>query len=321
MSLSTGGTNIAGMVPNLQRHKIQKGHLFRKNGSWHVEFYQQVPGGNGVRSWRKTSSAIGRRDYPRERDIWDIFQGFMSTINDRYVRVAGMDPPFCAFVEEVYWKSDQFLSLSRSTTDEYRGMWKRYYLKSRLKDETLGSIRPVMINALLETIVRDHDISRDSIQHVKAFLSGVYSWARNHGHFDGANPVTGVRLPKARGRRETYAYGLLEELAIMSVLGLREKAAIATASFTGLSKAELQGLRWEDRIDGCLHIRRNVWEGIEKETKTESRAATVPIIPQLAMILDEYWTGSDRPAAGWVWPGIKGWHADRFPQPPPAAHP
>ena len=208
-------------------------------------------------------------------------------------------------MEEIYWKSDQFLSLSPSTRYEYHGMWKRY-LKSRLNGQTLGSIRPVDWNKMFEAIVRDHDIGKYSIQHVKAFLSGVYSWARNHGHFDGPSPIIGVRLPKARGRRETYAYNLLEELAIMSVLGIREKAAVATASFAGLSKAELQGLRWEDRIDGCLHIRRNVWEGIEKETKTESRAATVPIIPQLAMILDAYWMAARRPATGWLWPASKG---------------
>jgi integrase len=294
------------MAPEMQRHKIQKGHLFRKHGSWHVEYYQEVPGANGVPSWRKTSSAIGRlSDYPREQDVWDIFQGFMQAINDRYVRVAGMDPPFYVFVEEVYLKSEHVRSLSPSTTAEYRRMWKRD-LKGGLKGETLGSVRPVKWNALFESIVRERSINKYTIQHVKAFASGIYTWARNHGHFDGANPVVGVKLPKARRKSETYAYDLPEELAIMNVLELKAKAAIAAASFAGLTRSEMQGLRWEDRRNGSLHIVRNVVYGIEKETKTESRSAPVPIIKHLGEILDTYWEECGRPAEGWVWPASRG---------------
>ncbi len=302
MSLTSGGLSIANMQPEVQRHKIQKGRLFPKHGSWHVEFYREAPGANGALRWQQTSSTLGRlSDYPRKQDILAIFQGFMQAINDRYVRVTSMDPPFCTFVEEVYLKSEYVLSLSKSTRDEYLGLWKRY-LKDRLRNETLGSVRPVMAYALLETIVREHDIAKYSIQHVKAFLSGVYSWARNHGHFDGANPIVGVKLPKARSKAETYAYNLHEELAIMKVLGPMAKTAIATASFAGLSRAEMRGLRWEDRKGGNLFVRRNVFGAEIKETKNEYRAAPVPIIPQLAEILDAYWEECGRPAEGWVWP-------------------
>jgi len=133
-------------------------------------------------------------------------------------------------------------------------------------------------------------------------VSGIYTWARNHGHFDGANPIVGVKLPKARGASETYAYDLREELAIMNVLEPMAKAAIAVASFAGLARAEMRGLRWEDRKDGNLYVRRNVWGATVKETKNEYREAPVPIIPQLAEILDEYWETCGRPAEGWIWP-------------------
>ena len=58
--------------------------------------------------------------------------------------------------------------------------------------------------------------------------------------------MTGVQPPKARPKSETYAYDLVEEVAIMEVLELKPRAAIAVASFAGLSKSEMQGLRWED---------------------------------------------------------------------------
>lgn len=78
-------------------------------------------------------------------------------------------------------------------------------------------------------------------------------------------------------------------MAIMTKMPLMPRAAIATAGFAGLSKAEMQGLRWEDRKNGCWYVRRNVWSGIVKDTKTVHRAAPVPIIPQFAEVLDEYW--------------------------------
>ena len=184
-------------------------------------------------------------------------------------------------------------------------MWNRY-LREWAGDETLGSIRPSTINKLLERIVRDHDLGKYTVQHVKSLLSGVFTFARNNGHFDGANPVTGVKLPKARRKSETYAYGLREMLAIMTKVPLMPRAAIATAVFAGLSKAEMQGLRWEDRKKECWYVCRNVWSGIVQDTKTVHRAAPVPIIPQLAEVLDEYWESLGRPRQGWVWPASRG---------------
>ena len=49
-------------------------------------------------------------------------------------------------------------------------------------------------------------------------MSAVFNFARNHRFFDGANPVTGVRLPKARRAEETYAYDLAEEKAMMNAV-------------------------------------------------------------------------------------------------------
>ncbi len=229
----------------------------------------------------------------------------MQAINDRYVRVNSMDPPFAAFVDEVYLTSEHVKALSQSTRDEYEGMWNRY-LRDWAGDETLGSIRPSTVNKLLEEIVRDHDLGKYTVQHVKSLLSGVFTFARNNGHFDGANPVTGVKLPKARRKSETYAYGLREMLAIMTKVPLMPRAAIATAGFAGLSKAEMQGLRWEDRKKECWYVCRNVWSGIVQDTKTVHRAAPVPIIPQLAEVLDEYWESLGRPHQGWVWPASRG---------------
>lgn len=252
------------------------------------------------------SSVLGRqKDYPKRSDILPIFQGFMDEINDRYVRLHGPDPPFVSYVEEKYLPSKHVQSLSPSTRKEYFNLWKRS-LRKAMHGETLHSVRTSTINQLLEEIASERDITKTSSARVKSLLSGVYTFARNHGDFDGDNPIIGVTLPHARESEETYAYSLEEELAMMGVLELREKTATAIASFAGLSKSEMQGLRWEDRQQQDFGIRRSVWSGIKKGTKTRYRKSPVPIIEPLEEILDQYWKACGQPSEGWLFPNERG---------------
>jgi integrase len=298
----SGGTVIANAV----QHRLQKGRLFQRNGAWHVEYYREVPVISGEPVWRQTSSVLGRiDDYPKEADIRETFQGFMTRVNDEYVRVRSSDPPLVSFVEKIYFESEHLLSLSGTTRDEYKGMWARY-LAERLEGETLGSVRPVSVVQLLEDIVKQSNINKYTIAHVRSLLSGIYTFARNHGHFDGSNPVTGTKLPKARRKSETYAYTLKEIAAILKVLDLRSQAAVATAGFGGLSRSEIQGFRWEDWTDDGISVQRKVAKGQVGETKTEHRRAIVPVIPQLCKILKAYWASIDKPEEGWVWPASRG---------------
>jgi integrase len=234
-----------------------------------------------------------------------VFTGFMAEINSLASESRAADPLLSVFVDEVYLPSDSVRSLSKDTAREYKRIWNRY-LRDRVGGETLGSFRPATGVKLLESIVRDHELSKPSITHIKALLSGVFSFARTHGHFDGANPILGIGLPKARAGEETYAYSLEEEQRMIAVLDLMPRAAVAIASWAGLAKSEMMGLRWEDRINGNFRIRRSVCRGVVQDTKTEYRKADVPIIPVLAEILDEYWESLSRPAQGWIFPASRG---------------
>jgi len=111
-------------------------------------------------------------------------------------------------------------------------MWK-LHLKDLLGKQTLSSMRPVTVSQTVETLSDDRhkDLSKESLAHIKHFLSGVYTFARNQGHFDGANPVTGVKLPTAKGPVYTYAYSLQEEHAmIAAVKSRRAKMAMPVTS-------------------------------------------------------------------------------------------
>lgn len=58
-------------------------------------------------------------------------------------------------------------------------------------------------------------------------------------------------------------------------------------------KSEIRGLRWADLRGGELHVTRNVWETViqEKKLKTAASRGAVPVIPQLAKVLEAHRNG------------------------------
>jgi integrase len=282
------------------RHRYQTGQLKAKDGSWYARFYDEVPDGNGGLRSKEKWKKLGRiEEYPRERDILPVFEGFMQAVNDRLMGTAGPDPSLRVFIEQNYLPS---LRLEKKTIRGYRDTWNLHW-KSRIQDLTFSQLHPDVAFRILKEIAEQDDISKASLQRVKAFMSGVYTYAREEGHFRGANPLTGLRLQKIKARRPRKMpfNSLAETLAYIKVAnGLRAKTAIATAAFAGLTVSELQGLDWKDRYDGQWHVERKVVEGRTGVTKTEARQEGVPIIPYLKRMTDEYWVSLGRPTEGSV---------------------
>ena len=114
-------------------------------------------------------------------------------------------------------------------------------------------------------------------------LSGIFKQAKRLGYYDGINPVQDTAVnPHAAAPAETYAYGLEEIQAILSVLPEPAATCFAVASFAGLREGEIEGLEWPDYHDGALHVARSVWNGHIGKPKTAKSEAPVPVIKQLA---------------------------------------
>ena len=141
---------------------------------------------------------------------------------------------------------------------------------------------------------------------MKHFISGIYSWAITKGHYDGINPVTELKLPKAKPPQETHAYSLDEVNRILSCLTGRAQLACYVAAYTGLDKGEIEGLCWEDFKDGDLYVTRKVWCGEVKDPKTEIRKSPVPILPVLEKQVQSYRKKAGNPANGWVFTASRG---------------
>jgi integrase len=79
---------------------------------------------------------------------------------------------------------------------------------------------------------------------------------------------------------------------------LLPKAVLATASFAGLRAGELRGLEWPDYTGDSLAVNRSIWKNVVNQPKTRASAQAVPVIRQLAEILNEYRVAIGNPADG-----------------------
>jgi len=121
------------------------------------------------------------------------------------------------------------------------------------------------------------------------------------------NPVDGALLPRnVREPARTYAYDLHQVRQILKILPPLGKSLVATAAFAGLRRGELRGLDWSDYDGTTLTINRSIWRSLVNPPKTRASRDSVPVIRQLALILDEYRRSIGSPQVGFVFPSSDG---------------
>jgi integrase len=191
-----------------------------------------------------------------------------------------------------------------STFHGYRSMWRRY-LKPR-GEIMLREFRTVNGERILESISTEHKLTSTTLAHIKAFLSGIFRYAKRQGVINSENPMRDVVLPKGKPAGETHAYSLEEITQMLNVLPEPAATIVALAAFTGVRKSELRGLLWENYDGGQVLISQSYWRGHALEPKTRQSRAPVPIIAQLAQQINCHRTLSGGPAKGWMFPSPAG---------------
>jgi integrase len=214
------------------------------------------------------------------------------------------------FVDSVY---QPFVKTNKreATARGYADMWaahcagRQQISGALLKDvETANVYRWLCQIAAMDKNRIGEPLKRNTLQHIKAFLSGVFRLAKNHGYISGINPVTGVTVPPAPEAGETYAYSLEEIKGMLRVLPEPARTMVATAAFTGLRRSELQGLLWESlgardkEGNRLLHVTRSIVAGTVQQCKTKASRAMVPLLPSLERILEAHRQSDKGPETG-----------------------
>ena len=143
-------------------------------------------------------------------------------------------------------------------------------------------------------------LSRTSLYHIKALLSGVFKHAIRLGILNGSNPVRDVSIPAAPEGRETQAYSLEQVLTMLSLLPERAATVTAVAAFGGLRKGEIRGLLWEHYGRSEIRVMKSVWNTHVTLPKTRMSKAAVPVVPILSDRLDRFRASIGNPESGLI---------------------
>jgi len=276
--------------------RYQEGYLYVKRGSWFVRFRNRVRREDGSIGLKQKAKRLGSlKDYPLKSQIMPVYTGYMQRVNaGKFMPEASMT--LKQFVDEIYLG---YIEEKRASTKKgYAEIWKNH-ICDRVGHIPVREFRTVHASRMLHAIADENDLSKTTLQHIKAVLSGIFTHAKNEGAFDGANPIPGCRIPtNSRGPGETFAYNLAQICRILEALPHLPKAIVAMASYAGLREGELRGVEWTDYLNGVLSVNRSVWKSVVNRPKTLASAKPVPVIRQLAEILESYRSSIGNPTTG-----------------------
>jgi integrase len=254
------------------------GNFWKSHGSLYYRIWV-----DGVRHQLR----LGRiEDFTTQRERNDAAKEFLAKLpitSPRDVR----NVTLADFVERIYlpWAKE---AVRASVYAEYKGMYERHIKHTK----PLRHYDTAAAQDLLDSIAEEKVMGKNTMKHVRAFLSGVFKHAKKRGLFAGENPVRDCTLPSGlRPPRSTSAYTLAQVNLVLAQLedDPEARAIVSVAAFAGLRRSEIQGLRWCDwQDDDQLHVQQSVFKHVVNPPKSVASRSWVPIVPQLRTALESY---------------------------------
>ena len=272
---------------------MQKGQIFRRHGAWHLRY--RIDG---------KQVSVKLTDYSDEyrtlTSVRPLAEPHLRPVNQG--RASG-PITLKTFIETEYLPHVE-QHRRPSTYRGYRNLFNRYFANQGTA--RLFSFRTRDGQLLMNSIAKQFDLSHQTLKNIKHFLSGVFVHAKRMGNYDGTNPITDIEIPKGRESQPTKAYSADEVDGMIEALDGPAKVAVVLAAYTGLSLAELRGLKWADiNLESDeLTVNRNVWHGKIGPPKTQARQSAVPLISIVHDVLVEYKTQAPIPTE-WLFEGPK----------------
>jgi integrase len=280
---------------------MQQGQIFRRNGSWYVRFYRdEFQDGAPVR--RRVCERLARYsdDYRSKKDVAPLVAQILSPVNSGDAQPES-SLTLAEFVDKRYLPA-RAKKLRPSTINGYRDIFKNH-IKTSVGGIRMRDFHTKDAQHLFDAMVENTpELSHQSLLRVKAFLSGVFTYARQEDVLRGANPMQGVKADGRRYKPARSAYALEDIHSMLAKLEEPSRTVVAVAAFTGLRASEIRGLRWEDYTGDEIRVVRSVWRTHIGPTKTEESGENpVPVIPILRRTLDQH--RKRHPGDGYIFAG------------------
>lgn len=267
----------------------QKGYIFHKGNSWFVRYCDDVMQSDGTVKRKLVCKKLDVEyggEYRTRKSVQPFVDDILAPVN-RGTLNPQSTMAVADFIDKVYFPQYVTENLRTCTLKGYKHLWERH-VRGRVGTITLRQFRTVNGERMLADIARQAMLGKNSLKHIKAFLSGVFKQAKRLGILDGVNPITDISIPRAPEGEQTHAYSLDELKRMLVVLKAPAYAVVLTAALTGLRKSEIRGLRWEDFNGKELSVNRSVWCSEVNETKNPRSKASVPVVKILADALNEH---------------------------------
>jgi integrase len=141
-------------------------------------------------------------------------------------------------------------------SERVRELVQRPQIQSRIGGLRLSTCTTADIQRLLYRIDEQEELSHQSFLNINSLLSAIFTHARCSGTLQGPNPTDGVEIPEGKRTEKMHKYTLEEVEKITEAVDGVARCAVVVAAWTGLSLAELRGLKWADKWHGFHAFRR-----------------------------------------------------------------
>lgn len=270
---------------------MQKGYIFQLHGAWHLRYRA-----NGKQKSERLAPFCDQ--YRTIKSVRPLAEKILHPINEG--RQPTETQTLQRFVEGLYLPHAK----QHKRPSTYRGYANLYkaQIAGRIGGMKLATFRTVDGQQLLDKIAAETDLSHRSLTHIKNLLSAIFKFAKRTGLID-VNPIADTEIPKGKPSGRTHACSLKEIETMLATLNGSARVAVMVGAWTGLSLAELRGLKWEDIEGDHLTVKRTYWHQIEGPTKTEARQNAVHLLPVVREALAEH--RKKNPHTVWVFEGPK----------------
>jgi integrase len=271
---------------------MQKGRIEKRHGAWHLRYRV-----DGRQVTRKLAPFNDR--FRTERSVRPLADEILAPLNDG--RQVNGPMTLQQYAETVYFPSIK----AKKKPSTYKGYVNLYtkQVQPRIGGMRLATFTTADGQRLLYRIDEEEALSHQSFLNINSLVSAVFTHARRSGTLQGPNPMDGVEIPDGKPKEKTHKYRLEEVEKITAAVDGVARCAVVVAAWTGLSLAELRGLKWED-VDfdnETLTVTRTVWHKEVINTKTVHRAAAVHLLPNVIAELKKY--RKQNPDTTWVFEG------------------
>lgn len=181
--------------------------------------------------------------------------------------------------------------LKPTTVVNYRKYLDEYIVPT-LGNKRLDKITSLDVQKLLD---KHKDLARSTLKNTKEILSQIMKYAIND-ELIVKNPCSDIDIEipsdKKTVRQPLSISDYRDILNNLDKLCNTDKRFIGLCMYTAMRRGEVLGLKWDDIYDGYIHVVRNVTHPQQNSPvistpKTKAGIRTIPIVPQLSLILSK----------------------------------